>query len=90
MVLPELCQMFTFLRLKDKIRMFFSFDTSEHTQKLQTTPKKLNKQTRQLMKKFSKIIQLNKNKENTASCDYYDLNDSNKVIVTKQDFAVLL
>ena len=50
--------------------MFFSFDTSEHTQKLQTTPKKLNKQTRQLMKKFSKIIQLNENKENTVSCDY--------------------
>ena len=89
MALPQLCQKFTFLRLKDKIRMFFSLDTLEQTQKLQTTPKKLNKQTRQLMKKFSKIIQLNENKENTSR-DYYDLNDSNKVIVTKQDFSVLL
>ena len=89
MALPQLCQKFTFLRLKDKIRMFFSLDTLEQTQKLQTTPKKLNKQTRQLIKKFPKIIQLNENKENTSR-DYYDLNDSNKVIVTKQDFSVVL
>ena len=41
------------------------------------------------MKKFSQISQLNDPNENTVSCDYYDLNDFNKVIVTKQDFAVL-
>ena len=41
------------------------------------------------MKKFSQISQLNDPNENTVSCDYYDLNDFNKVIVTKQDLAVL-
>ena len=41
------------------------------------------------MKKFPEISQLNDPNENTVSCDYYDLNDFNKVIVTKQDLAVL-
>ena len=41
------------------------------------------------MKKFSQISQLNDPNKNTVSCDYYDLNGFNKVIVTKQDLAVL-
>ena len=41
------------------------------------------------MKKFSQISQLNDSNENTVSCDYYDLNDFNKVIVTKEDLVVL-
>ena len=41
------------------------------------------------MKKISQIIQLNDPNENTVSCDYYYLIDFNKVIVTKQDLAVL-
>ena len=49
----------------------------------------MNKQTRELMKKSSQISQLNEPNENTVSCDYSDLNDFNKVIVTKQDLAVL-
>ena len=41
------------------------------------------------MKKFSQMSQLNDPNENTVSCDYYDLNGFNKVIVTKQNLAVL-
>ena len=41
------------------------------------------------MKKISQISQLNDPNENTVSCDYYYLIDFNKVIVTKQDLAVL-
>ena len=41
------------------------------------------------MKKFSQISQLNDSNENTVRCDYYDLNGFDKVIVTKQDLAVL-
>ena len=41
------------------------------------------------MKTFSQISQLNDPNENTVSCDYYDLNDFNKVIAIKQDLAVL-
>ena len=41
------------------------------------------------MKKFSQISQLNDPNENTVSCDYYDLNDFNKVIVTQKVLAVL-
>ena len=41
------------------------------------------------MKKFSQISQLNDPNENTVSCDYYDLNDLNKVIVTQKVLAVL-
>ena len=51
--------------------------------------KKLNKQTCKLMKEFSQISQLNDPNENTESCDYYDLNDFKKVIVRKEDLAVL-
>ena len=61
----------------------------ENTQKPQKTPKKLNKQPCKLMRKFSQINQLNHPNENTVSCDYYDLNDFNKSIVTKQGLAVL-
>ena len=53
--------------------MFFSSDTWEHTQKPLTIPKKLNKQIRKLMKKFSQISQLNDPNKNTLSCDYYGL-----------------
>ena len=41
------------------------------------------------MKKFSQISQLNDPNEDTVSSEYYELNDFNKVIVTKQDLAVL-
>ena len=41
------------------------------------------------MKKLSQISQLNDPNENTVSCDYYDLNDFNKVIVTQKVLAVL-
>ena len=79
---------FSDLRTKE-LKIFLSSDTIEHTQKPQKAPKKLNKQTRELMKKFSQISQLNDPNENTVSCDYYDLNNFNKVIAIKQDLAVL-
>ena len=79
---------FSELRTKE-LKIFLSSDTIEHTQKPQKTPKRLNKQTRELIKKFFQNSQLNDSIENTVSCDYYDLNDFNKVIVTKQDLAVL-
>ena len=79
---------FSDLRTKE-LKIFLSSDTIEHTQKPQKAPKKLNKQNRELIKKFSQISQLNDSNENTVNCDYYDLNDFNKVIVTKQDLAVL-
>ena len=49
----------------------------------------MDKKTRKLMKKLSQISQLNNPNENTVNCDYYDLNGFKKVIVTKQDSAVL-
>ena len=68
---------FSDLRTKE-LKIFLSSDTIEHTQKPQKAPKKLNKQTRELMKKFSQISQLNDPDENSVSCNYYDLNDFNK------------
>ena len=41
------------------------------------------------MKKFPQISQLNDTNENIVSCDYCDLSDFNKVILTKQNLAVL-
>ena len=59
-------------------------------QKPQKAAKTLNKQTNKIIKKrFSQISRLNDTNENTVRCDYYDLNDFNKVIVIKQDLAVL-
>ena len=71
-----------------KISLIFLWGI-EHTQKSQKALKKLNKQTRELIKKFSQISQLNDSNKNTVGCDYYDLNDFNKVTLTKQDVAVL-
>ena len=79
---------FSDLRTKE-LKILLSSDTIEHTQKPQKATKKLNKQTRKLIKKFSQISQLNDSNKNTVSCDYYDLNDFNKIIVTKLDLAVL-
>ena len=79
---------FSDLRTKE-LKILLSSDTIEHTQKPQKATKKLNKQTRKLIKKFSQISQLNASNENTVSCNYYDLNDFNNVIVTKHDLAVL-
>ena len=82
------CRKFEDKRTKE-LRIFLSSDTIEQTQKPQKAPKNLNKQTRELMKKLSQISQLNDPNENNVSCDYYDLNDFNKVTVTKQDLVVL-
>ena len=79
---------FSDLRTKE-LKIFLSSDTIEHTQKSQKAQKNLNKQTCELIKKFSQISQLNDSNENTVSCDYYDLNDFNKIILTKQDLVVL-
>ena len=46
------------LRTKE-LKIFLTSGTIKHTQKPQKAPKKLNKQTRDLMKKFSQISQLN-------------------------------
>ena len=78
---------FSEFRTKE-LKIFLSSDTIEHT-KTTKAPKKLNKQTRELIKKYSQICQLNDSNESTVSCHYYDLNDFNKVTVTKQDLAVL-
>ena len=75
------------LRTK-KLKIFLSSDTIEHA-KTTKSSEKLNKQTRKLINFSPLNSQLNDSNKNTASCDYYDLNDFNKVIVTKQDLAVL-
>ena len=85
-----ICVSFPFSDLRAKeLRTFLSSDTIEHTQKPQKTPKKLNEQARELMKKFSQISQVNDPNENTASCVYCDLNDFNKVIAVYLNMAVL-
>ena len=81
---PICVRISSFSDLRTKVRrMFLSSDNLNHEQKPQTAPEKLNKETRELMKKFYQIILLNDANQNTVSCDYYDLNDFNKVIVTK-------
>ena len=60
-----------FLDFRTKeLKIFLSSDTIEHTQKPQKAPKKLNKQTHELMEKFPEISQLNDPNKNTVSCDY--------------------
>ena len=87
---PICIRSFSFSDLRTKeLKIFLSSDTIEHTQKSQKAQKNLNKQTCELIKKFSQISQLNDSNENTVSCDCYDLNDFNKIIVTKQDLVVL-
>ena len=79
---------FSELRTKE-LRIFFSSDTMQHTQKPQKTSKKTEKTNSRTNEKINPNSQLNDPNENTVSCDYYDLNDFNKVIVRKQDLAVL-
>ena len=52
-----------------KLKIFLSSDTIEHTQRPQKAKKILNKQTRELMKKFSQMNQLSDSNENIVSCD---------------------
>ena len=78
-----------------RIRIFLSSDTIEHTQNPQKT-KKQKKNSKKIeqtnlwtYQKFPQISQLEDPNKNTVTCDYYNLNDFNKVIVIKQDLAVL-
>ena len=52
-------------------------------------PKKVDKCTKGISKKFKDLNQLFDNTENTVNCDYLDINEYKKIKVKEQDFSLL-
>ena len=53
-------------------------------------PKKMNKKTKQFLKKFREMSQIFEQSENSLGCDYYDISDFKKLKINKeQDLSIL-
>lgn len=51
-------------------------------------PKKVDKCTKDISKKFKDLNQLFDNTENAVNCDYLDINEYKKIKVKEQDFSL--
>ena len=53
-------------------------------------PKKMNKKTKEILKKFHEMSQIFQQSENPLICDYYDISDFKKLKINKQqDLSIL-
>ena len=53
-------------------------------------PRKMNKKTKDFLKKFREMSQIFEQSENPLSCDYYDISDFKKLKINKQqDLSIL-
>ena len=52
-------------------------------------PRKMNKKTKEFLKKFLQMSQIFEQSENPLSCDYYDISDFKKLKINKQDLSIL-
>ena len=53
-------------------------------------PRKMNKKTKDFLKKFHEMSQIFEQSENPLSCDYYDISDFKKLKINKQqDLSIL-
>ena len=58
--------------------------SDSHNNHPKPIPRKMNKKTKELLKKFREMSQILEQSENPLSCDYYDISDFKKLNINKQ------
>ena len=70
---------------KDFKDFLYSTTTPQPSQILQKSSKEIKK----MMSRFKQVNQLFDRSENSISCDYYDVDDFNKIVVNQSDLTVI-
>ena len=76
---------FSTLSNKDFKDFLYSTTTPQPSQILQKSSKEIKK----MMSRFKQVNQLFDRSENSISCDYYDVDDFNKIVVNQSDLTVI-
>ena len=63
--------------------------SDSHNNHPKPIPRKMNKKTKEFLKKFRQMSQIFEQSENPLSCDYYDISDFKKLKINKQDLPFL-
>ena len=58
--------------------------SDSHNNHPKPIPRKMNKKTKELLKKFREMSQILEQSENPLSCNYYDISDFKKLKINKQ------
>ena len=58
--------------------------SDSHNNHPKSIPRKMNKKTKEFLKKFCEMSQIFEQSENPLSCDYYDISDFKKLKINKQ------
>ena len=71
----------------NEIQKLLNYSHNNHPNPI---PKKMNKKTKQFLKKFREMSQIFEQSENSLSCGYYDISDFKKLKINKeQDLSIL-
>ena len=76
---------FSTLSNKDFKDFLYSTTTQQPLQILQKSSKEIKK----MMSRFKQVNQLADQSENSISCDYYDVDDFNKIVINQSDLTVI-
>ena len=75
-----------FSTLSNKGFKDFLYSTAQPLQILQKSSKKFLK----MMSRFKQVNRLFDQSENSKSCDYYDVDDFNKIVINQSDLTTIL
>ena len=64
--------------------------SDSHNNHPRPIPRKMNKKTKEFLKKFHEMSQIFEQSENPLSCDYYDISDFKKPKINKQQVLSIL
>ena len=76
---------FSTLSNKEFKDFLYSTTTLQPSQILQKSSKEIKK----MMSRFKQVNQLSDQSENSISCDYYDVDDFNKIVISQSDLTVI-
>ena len=89
MVFPNMCEEMPFSSLSNKKFNIFLSRNPPHRSSQGVPSKKVDKHTKEILKKLKDLNKLFDHTENAVSCDYFDINEYKKVKIKEQDFSLL-
>ena len=88
MVFPNMCEEMPFSSLSNKKFNILSRNPP-HPSSQAVPSKKIDKHTKEILKKLKDLNKLFDHTESAVSCDYFDINEYKKVKIKEQDFSLL-
>ena len=89
MVFPNMCEEMPFSSLSNKKFNIYLSRNPPHPSSQAVLSKKIDKHTKEILKKLKDLNKLFDHTESAVSCDYFDINEYKKVKIKEQDFSLL-